>query len=182
MGEFVLDQLLEMKFTFSPSLPGIKQSDVKSATSSKGSLEDSAKANNRLDVSRNKNKEGFKSVVLWAIEVIKLTDFELTVSFKCFRASFEGLVEFLWTQVLSKKNIIEVDKKILQDPEILGQLLTKVAVEKLTEKIVAKLVCRHPDQAKGKENLKGRSKKIQDDKKKERHVSAELRRHSMTTF
>ena len=171
-----------MNFTFSPGLLDMKQSDARSATSSKGSLEDSAEANDRLDLSRNKNKGGFKSAVSWAIEIIKLTDLELTVSFKSFRASFGGLVEFVWTQALSKKNMTEVSKKILQDPKILGQLFTKVAVEKLTDKIFGMLVCRHPDQPKGKENLKGRGKKIQDDKKEERHISVELRKRSMTTF
>jgi hypothetical protein len=36
---FVLDQLLEMKFTFSLGLPDMKQSDMKSVTSSQGSPE-----------------------------------------------------------------------------------------------------------------------------------------------
>ncbi len=118
-----------MKFTFSLSLPDMKLSDMKSVMSSKGSLEANAKANYKPDLSRNENKEGFNFVVLWAINMtiaaynageVNLTNFNLTVSFKGFRASFEGLVEFLWNQVLSEKNITEVSKKILQDPKVLG--------------------------------------------------------------
>lgn len=62
--------------------------------------------------------------------------------------------------MLSDKNMTEVGKKILQNHEILGKLLTKVAVEKLSEGIIKRLLCRKPKQPKDKENLKDRSKKI----------------------
>lgn len=176
LADFVVGELLQMKFTFTLGLPNMKQSDMKAVTSSEATPEANEQANKDPNVERNENKEGFTFMVTWWIDVtiagynagkVKLDDFNFTVSFKGFRATFEGLLTFLWEQVLSDKNMAEVGRKILTNPEVLGKLLTKVALEKLTDEIVERLLCRKPEQPKDKENLKERTKKIQDNTKKD---------------
>ncbi len=50
----------------------------------------------------------------------------------------------------------------------------------MTEKIAERLVYRKPNQLKGKENLKDRSKKIQDDKKKEQNKKVDDNKKDFT--
>ncbi|KAH7010501.1 hypothetical protein EDB80DRAFT_682954 [Ilyonectria destructans] len=61
-------------------------------------------------------------------------------------------------EVLSEVNVEEVGKKIPGNPEVLGKLLVKVMVGELAQEMVEKLVCRKPQQPKGKENFKNRTK------------------------
>lgn len=75
---------------------------------------------------------------------MELQQFQFVLPFKGFKATFPGLLEFLWKAVMSPENVKEFGRKLLE-PKTLGALLRVMAIEKLVLELIEKLVCRQPE-------------------------------------
>lgn len=152
LAKFVIGELVQMNFTFVLGLLPVKQKDM-------------AERKNGASGVATSEKPGFKFTVKWSFSItvkgtsigtdILLEEFTFVLPFDGFKPTVNGLLKYLWKSVLSDANLREIGLKLLK-PKVLGKLLMVMALDKLADELIDKLVCRKPE---GAENLKARSRK-----------------------
>lgn len=154
--------LLNMSFVFDFELPAMKQEDMEAQKQQQSS-------------EAGKDSE-FKFKVKWSIDIkvlnepvgnVALTDFDFSVSFKNVKPTVAGFFKFLWDFITKEDTLREVGRKVLLDPVVLGKLIGKLAIEKLVDEVIEKLVCREPKSDKLDEEAKKRNRAKADKKKKD---------------
>lgn len=165
---FIIDKLVKMGFNFDLGMKPIKQEDM-----------EKKQLNTEDTNTAHKAKPGFTFTVDWSWSItvmdqdiggnIHLQQFEFVLPFECLNFTVKGVLQYLWEKVLSKENLEELGKKLLE-PATLGKLLFVMAIEKLGPKLIEDLACREPEGEGGdklKEEANKRHEEDSNNKKKD---------------